>query len=183
MGEDTRVLLADGTHRAIADLRVGDDIYGTSRVGRTRRFTRTSVLARRSGRRPAHRVTLADGTEIVTSSDQRFLTWRGWKHITGAERGRDRRPHLTIGAKLLGVGRLAELPSHDADYRAADLRVVSIKPLGKAMQMSLISTATGDVIANGVVSQTVGPPIEAKIEPDQLVAAGLSAQARAASSG
>lgn len=118
---DTRVLMADGMHRAIADLRIGDDIYGTSRVGRTRRFRRTSVLARRSVSRPAHRVTLADGTEIVAISDQRFLTWRGWKHVTGAEQGRDRRPHLTIGTKLLGVGRLADLPSHDADYRAGYL--------------------------------------------------------------
>lgn len=121
MVQDTRVLAADGTHRAVADLRVRDDIYGTSREGWTRRFTRTSVLARRAVSRPAHRVTLADGTEIVASSDQRFLTWRGWKHVTGAEQGRDRRPHLTIGAKLLGVGRLAELPSHDADYRAGYL--------------------------------------------------------------
>jgi hypothetical protein len=115
------VLLADGTHRAISDLRVDDEIYGTSREGRTRRFTRTSVLARRSVRTPAHRVALADGTEIVATSDQRFLTWRGWKHVTGAQQGRNRRPHLTIGSKLLGVGRLAALPTHDADYRAGYL--------------------------------------------------------------
>ncbi len=37
-----------------------------------------------------------------------------------------------------------------------DLRVVSIAPLGKAMQMYDISTGTGDFIANGVVVRT--PP-------------------------
>src|SRR3954464_12426963 len=30
---ETPVLLADGTHRPIADLRLGDEIYGTERVG------------------------------------------------------------------------------------------------------------------------------------------------------
>ena len=116
-----RVLLADGTHRAIADLRVRDEIYGTSRSGWTRRFTRTSVLAHWSVIRPVYRVTLADGTEIVASGDHCFLTRRGWKLVTGAEQGRDRRPHLTLGGELLGVGRLAELPKHDEDYRAGYL--------------------------------------------------------------
>jgi hypothetical protein len=119
--DDTRVLMADGTHRAIADIRVRDEIYGTSRPGWTRRFTRTSVLDRWSVLRPAYRVILADGTEIVASGDHRFLTRRGWKHVTGAEQGRNRRPHLTVGGELLGIGRLAEPPQHDADYRAGYL--------------------------------------------------------------
>jgi hypothetical protein len=57
----------------------------------------------------------------VASGDHRFLTRRGWKHVTGAEQGRDRRPHLTVGGELLGIGRLAEPPQHDADYRAGYL--------------------------------------------------------------
>jgi hypothetical protein len=35
-----------------------------------------------------------------------------------------------------------------------DLRVVSIEPLGEAVQMHDISTGTGDFIANGLVMQT-----------------------------
>jgi DNA repair photolyase len=114
---DTRVLMADGTHRALADLVLGDEIYGTIRRGSYRRFTRTQVLAHWSTIKPAYRVTLADGTELVVSGDHRFLTRRGWKHVTGTEQGRDRRPHLTIGSRMLGTGAFATAPDETPDYR------------------------------------------------------------------
>jgi DNA repair photolyase len=114
---DTRVLMADGTHRALADLRAGDEIYGTERRGRDRRFARTTVLDHWSTIKPALRVTLADGTELVASGDHRFLTERGWKHVTGTEHGALRRPHLTPANSLLGVGGFAPLPTETADYR------------------------------------------------------------------
>jgi DNA repair photolyase len=115
---DTRILMANGTHRALATLRAGDEIYGTVRRGAYRRFTRTSVVAHWSSIKPAYRVTLADGTEFVASGDHRFLSRRGWKHVTGTEHGPTRRPHLTIGGELLGVGMFADGPVHNADYRA-----------------------------------------------------------------
>src|SRR3954462_3175789 len=37
---DTRILLADGRTRPIADLRVGDEIYGTVRSGADRRYVK-----------------------------------------------------------------------------------------------------------------------------------------------
>jgi intein/homing endonuclease len=46
------------------------------------------------------RVTLEDGTELVTSGDHRLLTNRGWKHVTGTEQGRERRAHLTANDRL-----------------------------------------------------------------------------------
>ena len=92
---DTRVLLADGRTRAIADLSVGDEIYGTVRRGSYRRYVHTAVLAHWSSMKPAYRIVLEDGTELVASGDHRFLTGRGWKHVTGAEQGSARRPHLT----------------------------------------------------------------------------------------
>jgi DNA repair photolyase len=118
---DTRILMADGKHRALADLRVGDEIYGTVRRGVYRRFTRTTVLAHWSSIKPAYRVALADGTELTASGDHRFLSGRGWKHVTGAENGAARRPHLTIGSELLGVGRLTDGPEHDPEYRVGYL--------------------------------------------------------------
>ena len=42
---DTPILMADGTTRALADLRVGDAIIGTVRDGRLRRYVTTTVLA------------------------------------------------------------------------------------------------------------------------------------------
>ena len=117
MAGDTPVLLADGMTRPIAELRAGDEIYGTVRSGRHRRYVRTTVLAHWSVIKPAHRITLADGTELVAGGDHRFLTERGWKFVTGAAPGRARRPHLTTGHKLIGTGQFARSAPADADYR------------------------------------------------------------------
>jgi DNA repair photolyase len=114
---DTPILMADGTTRPLADLHEGDEIYGTERRGVYRRFKRTRVLAHWSTIKPAYRIVLADGTELVTSSDHRFLTTRGWKYVTGTDYGPDRRPHLTQLSKLMGTGRFAAPPERREDYR------------------------------------------------------------------
>jgi DNA repair photolyase len=114
---DTRVLMGDGRHRALADLRVGDEIYGTEREGSHRRYVRTRVKAHWSSVKPAYRVTLEDGTELIASADHRFLTDRGWKHVLGAEHGAQRRPHLTTGVSLMGTGRFADAPQETEAYR------------------------------------------------------------------
>ena len=68
------------------------------------------MLAHWSTIKPAYRVTLEDGTELVASGDHRFLTNRGWKYVTGAEQGAEQRPHLTVNNELLGTGRFAAPP-------------------------------------------------------------------------
>src|SRR3954471_133393 len=117
VGPDTNVLMADGRQVRIADLRVGDRIVGTERRGAYRCYVETEVLAHWSTVRPAHRVTLADGTEILASGDHRFLTGRGWKHVTGAGSGAGQRPHLTANDEMLGFGRSAVTVQPCADYR------------------------------------------------------------------
>src|SRR2546430_16643829 len=67
--------------------------------------------------KPAYRVTLADGTELVASADHRFLTNRGWKHVTGSYAGPLRRPHLTPNNELLGTGRFTQSPEKTVEYR------------------------------------------------------------------
>ena len=115
---DTPILMGDGRHRALAELKVGDEIFGTERQGVYRRFVRTRVLAHWATIKPAYLVSLADGTEVIASGDHRFLSGRGWKHVTGAEQGRDRRAHLTVGCELLGTGRFASSPdTTDVDYQ------------------------------------------------------------------
>jgi DNA repair photolyase len=115
---DTAILMADGTTRALADLRVGEEIVGTVRDGRLRKYTTTRVLAHWQTVKPAHRVTLADGTTLVASGEHRFLTDRGWKHVTGARHGRSRRPHLTIANRLAGFGVLPGAPPvAEPEYR------------------------------------------------------------------
>jgi DNA repair photolyase len=122
---DTPVLMADGRHRPLAELRVGDEIYGTRWDGRSRRYTRTHVLAHWSSVKPAYRVVLEDGTELIASGDHRFLTGRGWEHVTGSEHGAQRRPHLTVGGELLGTGRFADGPSHSRDYERGYLCAIA----------------------------------------------------------
>ncbi|MEV4513496.1 intein-containing Rv2578c family radical SAM protein [Dactylosporangium sp. NPDC049525] len=114
---DTAILMADGTTRPLADLRTGDAIIGTVRDGRLRKYVATTVLAHWSTVKPAHRVTLHDGTTLVASGDHRFLSDRGWKHVTGARHGRARRPHLTTANRLAGFGTLPERPEESSGYR------------------------------------------------------------------
>jgi DNA repair photolyase len=114
---ETLVLMADGSQRPIADLRVGDRIVGTERRGTYRHYVETEVLAHWRTVKPAHRVSLGDGTELVASGDHRFLTGRGWKYVTGAVAGRDRRPHLTTNDELLGFGRSGPTPAACGEYR------------------------------------------------------------------
>ncbi len=118
---ETPILMADGRTRLIADVRAGDRVYGTVRRGNYRRYVATDVIDQWSTVKRAFRVTLEDGTELVASGEHRFLTRRGWKHVTGTEQGRLRRPHLTLNSKLMGVGGFAAAPQHDEDYRVGYL--------------------------------------------------------------
>src|SRR5213076_3226446 len=113
----TPILMADGRTKPLADIRVGDRIYGTERRNRYRHFVTTEVLAHWSTVKPAYRVTLEDGTELLASGDHRFHTYRGWKYVTGSEQGRDRRPFLTTNNELSGIGKLAVAPEHSPEYR------------------------------------------------------------------
>jgi hypothetical protein len=114
---ETPILMADGRTKKLADVRVGDEIYGTARRGAHRLYVKTTVLAHWSTVKPAYRVTLEDGTELIASGDHRFLSDRGWKHVTGSQRGPETRPHLTTNNKLAGVGKFTSGPDTGLDYR------------------------------------------------------------------
>jgi DNA repair photolyase len=117
LGGDTQILMAGGGTKPLRAIRVGDEIIGTVRRGSYRRYEGTRVLAHWTRRKPAYRITLEDGTELIASGDHRFLTNRGWKHVVGAEQGRKCRPHLTLNNKLMGLGDLGEAPVESAEYR------------------------------------------------------------------
>jgi DNA repair photolyase len=112
---DTPILMADGRHKPIMKLRVGDEIFGTAKTGRYRRYVRTQVLRHWSSVKPTYRIVLHDGTELLASGDHRFLTERGWKYVASARRP-DQRPYLTTGNALLGTGRFSPGPRHSDDY-------------------------------------------------------------------
>jgi DNA repair photolyase len=118
---DTPVLMADGSAKPIADIKVGDAIYGTRREGWYRRYVKQRVLAHWSVIKPAYRLTLRDGRELVAGADHRFLSERGWKFVTGARHGQARRPHLTAGNKLMGSGAFAARVTQNGRYKAGYL--------------------------------------------------------------
>jgi DNA repair photolyase len=114
---DTPILMADGRTKPLAEMKVGDAIYGTIRHGHYRRYAITHVLDQWSTVKPAYRVVLDDGTELVTSGDHRFLTNHGWKYVNGCDQ--DRHPQLCLrqGDKLLGTGRFTAPPLGGPEYR------------------------------------------------------------------
>jgi DNA repair photolyase len=114
---DTPILMADGRTRPIRDVRAGDAVYGTQVRGTRRRLVVTEVLARWRTVKPAHRIRLADGTQLIASGDHRFLTPGGWRYVTGT----GGRPHLTGRDALTGTGGFAAPPKKDADYRSGYL--------------------------------------------------------------
>ena len=77
----TPILLGNGRTRPIADLVIGDEIYGTRFDGTYRRYERTQVLDHWRTRKRAYRVTLGDGSALIASGDHRFLSNRGWKYV------------------------------------------------------------------------------------------------------
>lgn len=114
---DTPILTADGSTRPLEEVRVGDEIYGTVKHGRYRRYTKTRVLAHWSVTKPAYRIVLEDGTTLIAGGDHRFLTERGWKFVTGSMSGNGQRPYLTTNNKLIGTGGFTKPPKKDGNYR------------------------------------------------------------------
>jgi DNA repair photolyase len=151
---DTPILMADGGTRPLADVRPGDEVCGTVRDGARRRCVPTTVVDHWSTVKPAYRVTLADDTQLVASGDHRFLTDRGWKHVSRTGLGSGPRPHLTRHHSLLGIDAASGHPSaaEAAIGGGARRRVVGIEPIGADLPLFDITTGTGDFIANGVVS-------------------------------
>jgi DNA repair photolyase len=141
LGGDTQILLADGHTRPLAEIRVGDKIYGTVRFGSRRRYAVTEVLDHWVSYKPAHRLTLTDGTELVASGDHRFLTTRGWRHVAEGDR-------------LAGFGLTPPTGPLEGEYVATsgNLDVKRIEPVQQKVNLFDITTGTGDFIANGVVS-------------------------------
>ncbi len=113
---DTRILMADGRARPMAEIRPGDVVYGTTRKGWLRQYVKSTVLAHWSVIKPAYRITLEDGTSLVAGPDHRFLTERGWKYVKGAMAGPQQRPYLTTGNKLMGVGAFGSSVPQQGDY-------------------------------------------------------------------
>lgn len=145
---ETPVLLGDGSTRRIDELIHGDEIIGTQVDDEgVRRYVRTRVLDRWATYKPAHRIILADGRDLIASADHRFLSDRGWRYVGEGEWPR---PALNGDDVLLGANVSTIATGIRCEPRPG-LRVQSITPVGMRSLVD-ITTGTGDFIANGVVS-------------------------------
>jgi DNA repair photolyase len=117
LGGETPILMADGRTKPLADVRVGDAIYGTVRHNNDRQYEVTQVLDHWSTVKPAYRVILEDGTELIASGDHRFLTRHGWTYVAGLEHDTARRRRMRLGTELMGPGGFAVPPDHGVEYR------------------------------------------------------------------
>lgn len=178
----TPILMAGGGVKPLAEVKVGDEIYGTERRGQYRYYVRTRVLDHWRTHGPAYRLSLADGTQLVASGDHRFLTERGWRFVRPAA-GAGPRPHLTLNDSLMGFGAVGPQaarsqgrargglgehrrcfsladpsPARTRDIAGqmvesrADLRVAAVASIDGERELFDITTGTGDFIANGVIS-------------------------------
>lgn len=146
---DTSILMADGRTRALRDLKPGDEIYGTRLASGVRRCVRTRVLDHWRTHKPAFRITLADGTELVASGDHRFLTSRGWTFVRPAEAPMQR-PSLTTNDSLVGPGRLAmpragstKIPTHELGLQRARARYRALRASERREQGAFVDQALG----------------------------------------
>jgi DNA repair photolyase len=121
---DTPILMADGRTKPLSELRVGDRIYGTELVGNRRRYVTTRVLAHWTTVKPAFRLTLRDGTQLIASGEHRFLTDQGWRHVAGGA-CKDPRLVLEPGDRLVGTGRFATAPKRGVEYQCGYLAGVA----------------------------------------------------------
>jgi DNA repair photolyase len=114
---DTPILMADGRTRPLADVHVGDAVYGTARRGSYRRYVLTEVQDHWETVKPAYRISLEDGSELIASGDHRFLSNRGWVHVAQ----RWRRPALAQGDRLITLDALDMSPRRGAEDETEDV--------------------------------------------------------------
>lgn len=155
---DTRILMADGSSKLLADVKAGDHVVGTARTEAGRRFVPSLVLDQWATARRAYRVKLDTGAELVASGDHRFLTPQGFRYVIAPGRNKRARLHLQERDSCLGPGKgrlkargFFKSASRDVDSSVAG-NVAAVDAVGSILPLFDISTVTGDFVANGVVS-------------------------------
>jgi DNA repair photolyase len=155
---ETRILMADGSSKQLADIKPGEQVVGTARGASGRRFVPSLVLDRWATVRRAYRVRLNSGDELIASGDHRFLTPQGWRYVIAPGKNQGARLHLQERDTCLGPGKarlktrgLFKSGPKDVTGSAAG-DVAAVETLGALLPLFDIATETGDFVANGVVS-------------------------------
>ena len=147
---ETPILMADGRTKALADVKVGEAVYGTKRSGKRRLLVATRVLDRWIHHEAGYRVRVEGQRNLIASGQHRFLTEDGWKSVLDQNGNRDgNRNSLRCDSRLISLKETPSSPGKALSPLAAAIH--SVEPIGDVALYD-ITTGTGDFIANGVVS-------------------------------
>jgi DNA repair photolyase len=127
---DTPILMATGRTKPLAEVRPGDEVFGTAMTGLSRRYVTTAVSDHWSAVKRAYRLTLEGGAQLVTSGDHRFLTEEGWRHVAGSGEDAVQRPTLTPGIRVVGTGKFPQPTLQDEGYRRGYIRGLFAREAG-----------------------------------------------------
>ena len=102
---NTLIMMANGLTKNIKDIEIGDLIYGVKKDGVYWKYIVSEVTNKWKTRKTSYKITLENGTELISSADHRWLANRGgWKYVKGEMSGNNRRPYLTTNNTLRGFG-------------------------------------------------------------------------------
>jgi DNA repair photolyase len=144
---DTLILLASGKSQKIKNIEIGESIVGLSKEqiennwGES--YTDTQVLNKIKTIKPAYKITMYNGTEIICSADHRWLVSGGiWKYTNS----------------LASNNYIRQLYLFKGSARNNYIPVKKVEPLNETIEMYDITTGTENFIANGLVSHNCYVP-------------------------
>jgi len=170
--EESKILMADFSEKRLKDIEIGDIIIGIyqDKITKKRKMMETRVLNKISVEREAYKIILEDNTELICSTDHRWLTDRGWKFTVGKKGGNRYdemvRPHLTKTNKIVKIYdsslKFDETNEYQLGYLSGMIhgkqriqdssKITSIEKMNETRRMIDIETDCGSFIANGCVS-------------------------------
>lgn len=148
---DADILMYDGSRKKMKDVCIGDELYGVSPEGK---YTKSIVLNKWQVEKPSYKIILSDGTELICSSNHRWLTSDGWKYTKGYSEVASSRPFLTPYDYILGLNSKGIVPydGEQCDTSNKLRKVVSIEKYVDSQILFDITTSTENFVANNCVS-------------------------------
>jgi DNA-directed RNA polymerase beta subunit len=77
----TPVLMADGTHKRICNIKVGDEVVTFDPETYIQSYTKVINQYVKNTSKDMYKIKTLDGTEIIATYDHKFMTNNGWKEV------------------------------------------------------------------------------------------------------
>jgi hypothetical protein len=165
---DTDVLMADGSHRMIRDVRAGDRVVTFDPVtmyASTTRVVHQYVRPTTSG---LYKLTTTTGRAIVATEEHKFMTDKGWKEVRDIVEGRGRptpllavhlhpEPIVSLASALPPTYDILTVDAFPAKRHVERLRDEGLLPLDSAFaNVHVLARITG-YLSTGKCSYTYSP--------------------------